>query len=182
MQMQYWAAVIRLECRPFSGEKVFDAHLSKFQTLVDLAKRFTRKLHCSESIGAASCIGFDTNYLPVLSFVALRCRDPRTRREAISTLRAHPRIEGQWDNRVAADVSEYIMILEENSGTVPEPSSCDEIPDISRLHLLSCSFFSYNKFKQRHEMSVPGYDSRVISLIWAIAVITYGIQNSSSVD
>lgn len=154
LQMQYWTAMIRLNCKHFRSELKFDAEMPNFRTLIRLTESLVEKLDSKEADGVGNCLGFDTHYLPIAGFIALRCRDPVIRRRAIEMMRSRRRTEGKWDHNVAADVAEFVMIQEEVAATVPEPSSCHEIPDESRLHILSCSFFSWNRINNKFEMLV----------------------------
>lgn len=158
LQIHYWAAMIRLECKLFRSEMIFDDHLPKFLTLLGLVGGLIRQLNTKEAAGACTCLGINTNYLSVTAFIALRCRDPGLRRAAIDLMRSQPRTEGKWNNEVAADVAEFIMVQEEAAATVPRPSSCRDIPDRARLQMLACSFFSYDKQKRKFEMLVGHSD------------------------
>lgn len=153
MQMQYWAAIIRLECRPFRAETSFDEHNDKFQNLIDIGSDFC-DLYMDETLTetVASCIGFDVHYIAVIGMVTLRCRDPRIRRGAIALIRRWQRTEGKWETVAAAEVSESIMTLEEASASVPEVKSCHEIPNTGRLHLLGCNPFKWSDATQKFEM------------------------------
>lgn len=152
MQMQYWAAIIRLECKPFRHETSFDAHNDKFQKLIDIGSAFCDLYMDATLTETASCIGFVTHYIAVIGMVSLRCRDPRIRREAIALIRRWQRAEGKWETLAAAEVSENIMILEEASAKIPHPKSCHDIPNTGRLHLLGCNPFRWNDMTQKFEM------------------------------
>jgi len=153
MQLQYWAAIIRLECKPFREETSFDEHNDKFQNLIDIGKDFC-DLYMDEMLTETlvNCIGFEVHYISVIGMVALRCRDPRIRREAIALIRRWTRSEGKWDSVAAAEVSESIMTLEEASANVPEVKSCHEIPNTGRLHLLGCNPFKWNDATTKYEL------------------------------
>ncbi|ETI29084.1 hypothetical protein G647_01537 [Cladophialophora carrionii CBS 160.54] len=56
----------------------------------------------------------DVGTIPLLSYVALKCRVPWLRRQAIAILLAAPHREGIWDGVVIAHNAERVMILEEN--------------------------------------------------------------------
>jgi len=95
--------------------------------------------------------------------VALRCRDPCIRREAISLLRTPLPTEEQWSRgKMLADVAEFIMALEEAAAMTPVPLSCLDIPHASRLHLLSFSFFSYDRAAHRYQISHTAWDPDLI--------------------
>jgi hypothetical protein len=152
MQMQYWAAIIRLECKPFRHETSFDAHNDKFQNLIDIGSAFIDLYMDPTLTETASCIGFDTHYISVIGMVSLRCRDPHIRRQAIALIRRWRRKECKMEAMAAAEVSENIMILEEASAKIPHPTSCHDIPNTGRLHLLGCNPFRWNDMTQKFEL------------------------------
>jgi hypothetical protein len=182
MQLQYWAAMIRLECGSSRSESAFDDRQSEFQTLVNLLGQLVRQLSSPEAVGANGCIGFEISYLPIACFVALRCRNPCIRREAISLLRTPLPTEEQWSRgKMLADVAEFIMALEEAAAMTPVPLSCQDIPHTSRLHLLSCSFFSYDRAAHRYQMWVSQAFPFATYTLIAIVPILPGIPISSNV-
>ena len=153
MQMQYWIAIIRLECKPFREETSFDAHSDKFQTILDVGSKFC-DLYMDKTLTdmAKVCIGFEPHYIPVIGATSLRCRDPRIRREAISLIRRWKRTEGKWETLAIADVSEQLMLLEEASARTPNPSAAHDIPNTGRFHLLGCNPFRWNAETQKFEL------------------------------
>lgn len=158
MQMQYWTAMIRLECKPFRNETSFDAHTDKFKKLIDIATAFSSINAIPEAAGVDACIGFTPIYFSVIgNCVALRCRDPIVRREAIKLMRDLKTTDGRWDAgkweaQAAAEVAENIMILEEANAKVPHVTSCHDIPDTARLHLLGASAFQWNAVDEKFDM------------------------------
>ncbi|KIW72288.1 hypothetical protein PV04_00493 [Phialophora macrospora] len=56
----------------------------------------------------------DIGTIPVLSYVALKCRVPWLRRQAIAIMLAAPHREGIWDGVVIAHNAERVTTLEEN--------------------------------------------------------------------
>ncbi|PHH88326.1 hypothetical protein CDD83_7680 [Cordyceps sp. RAO-2017] len=61
----------------------------------------------------------DLGIVPPLFVVATKCREPRTRRQAIQLLRSSARREGMWDSELAANIGQWIMQVEEPGGQVP---------------------------------------------------------------
>jgi hypothetical protein len=59
-------------------------------------------------------------YIPPLYLVAIKCRDPITRREAISILEETNGREGLWDARLHARVARRWMEVEESSVLIYE--------------------------------------------------------------
>ena len=80
----------------------------------------------------------DMTLVAPLWVVAAKCRDPQTRRRAISLLYSVPRIEGIWSSVVAAQVAQRIMELEENGlEQITKPS---DVPGEARIAVLSVTF------------------------------------------
>ncbi|KAM0243139.1 hypothetical protein ACHAP5_006858 [Fusarium lateritium] len=56
----------------------------------------------------------DLGVVAPLFVVATKCRDPNTRRRAIQLLRSSARREGMWDSEMVANISAWVMNLEES--------------------------------------------------------------------
>ncbi|KAF4445570.1 hypothetical protein F53441_10702 [Fusarium austroafricanum] len=56
----------------------------------------------------------DIGIVAPLFVVATKCRDPGTRRRAIQLLRSSARREGMWDSEMVANISAWVMNLEES--------------------------------------------------------------------
>lgn len=153
LEMQYWIAIIRLQCKPFRHETSFDAHHDKFQKIIDVASKFC-DLYLDTTLTQTleNCIGFETHYLAVIGMTALRCRDPRIRRDAIALLRRWDRPEEKGNYEGCAEVSEQIMILEEASANIPHLKSARDIPNTGRLHLIGAHPFRWSEENQKFEL------------------------------
>lgn len=80
----------------------------------------------------------DMSLVAPLYLIASRCRDPETRRRAISLLYSLQRVEGIWSSVVAARVAERFLALEEAGlGYITQPS---DVPEETRIALLSATF------------------------------------------
>ncbi|KIW27734.1 uncharacterized protein PV07_07444 [Cladophialophora immunda] len=145
LQMQFWAAIIRLESKVYRSEMVFDNHLPEFQILLDMTAQLADMLDMEEAAGADTCLGFHIEYVAIAGFIGLRCRDPVIRRGAIGLLRSHPRTEGIWQNTVSADLAEFIMTREEIQSNACVPISCHDLPEHCRIQLLASSFLVYDQ-------------------------------------
>lgn len=95
-------------------ETVWDGFLDDHKDIVRLAQSVlgpppdvpeSAKMRCEFSL--------DMNLVAPLYAVAVRCREPDTRRQAISLLHQVPRVEGIWSSLIAARVAERMMTLEE---------------------------------------------------------------------
>jgi len=73
---------------------------------------------------------YDIESICFLGYVASKCRDPLTRREAIRLLSCKPRREGTWDSLVAAKFCTWIVDVEEEGmvdGFIPEYARARDI-------------------------------------------------------
>lgn len=66
-----------------------------------------REIDMCDSIG-------DIGWIPPLFFTAIKCRDPRLRRQAIKLLKSRSHKEGIWDTNVVTLVATKVLELEEN--------------------------------------------------------------------
>lgn len=86
----------------------FDRFLPSFQLIIDRAEVFI-------SSCAAPSFSINIAIIPVLYFVALRCRDPFIRRKAVALLGNTARREGVWDAQASTRIAREIIAIEEES-------------------------------------------------------------------
>jgi hypothetical protein len=92
----------------------FDAFIPNFQRIVEqsaIALKASRR-----SDGTQPPFTFEISVGLPLWFTSLRCRDPRTRRAALTLLRQAPPVQGFYQCSVGTAVGERIMELEEACG------------------------------------------------------------------
>lgn len=80
----------------------------------------------------------DMTLVAPLYVVASKCRDPETRRRAVSLLYRLQRVEGIWSSVVAARVAERLMALEEAG--LGQITQLSDVPEENRIALLSATF------------------------------------------
>ena len=139
------------------AEYTWDAFLDGFKELVRLAECFIEAPTAAAAAAAAAATTsttksalmtmppktndfcLDMTIVAPLYFAAARCRDPTTRRKAISLLYNCPRLEGVWSSVLAARVAERLMILEEQEaqGQVTQQS---DIPEEARISFVAARF------------------------------------------
>ncbi|KAF2269456.1 hypothetical protein CC78DRAFT_453520 [Lojkania enalia] len=85
----------------------FDQFLPQFHTIVELAEKI-----CTSDSNRFS---IDIEIVPVLYYVAYRCRDPEIRRKAVALLNLGPRREGLWDGLSTSRLAQEIVNIEEES-------------------------------------------------------------------
>jgi hypothetical protein len=93
-------------------ETVYDAHIGRFRALVALAAE-ALPVGTHEGSGSRAKFSFEMGFLPLLSFVALKCRHLRTRVAALRNIRAltAPR-ENLWDAEVMVSIGNRAIELE----------------------------------------------------------------------
>lgn len=124
--LQYY---IYMSTLPSMYETAYDEHFDRFQQMVDCASQIVKT-----SI-VQPIFSFETRLVPFLSFVAMKCRHPQVRRQAVSLLRTGPMIENVVWTRDVVAVAERIIEIEEsesnnehiNPGDPPIP------PETSRI-------------------------------------------------
>jgi len=119
----------------------FDAFIPNFQKIVEqsaIALKASRR-----SDGTQPPFTFEISVGLPLWFTSLRCRDPRTRRTALTLLRQAPPVQGFYQCSIGTAVGERIMDLEESwmnmsaaqhniNATVPRPKGHSHpAPDIT---------------------------------------------------
>jgi len=94
---------------------------------------------------------FDAGVIGFLYSVALWCRNPEVRRQAISLLRQYPRREGLWHSQMEMTVASWVMSKEEEglvAGVVPRTVRLKvEMRQLflcKRKVILTCSKFDVN--------------------------------------
>ena len=110
-----------------TDETVYDRHISSFVRIVAEAVALWKLYALTyEDPPPYNCggptpseIGFtaDLGYIPPLYLVALKCRVPQLRRQAVGLLRRAPHREGVWDGALAAQVAEFVIRAEEGEKT-----------------------------------------------------------------
>ncbi|KEF63105.1 uncharacterized protein A1O9_01081, partial [Exophiala aquamarina CBS 119918] len=104
-----------------TSETCFDEFTSAFTSILAQAVEIYRKaseIHHRSFSNDGRITGFsftiDIGTIPPLSYVALKCRVPWLRRQAIALLLAAPHREGIWDGVVIAHNTQKVITLEEN--------------------------------------------------------------------
>lgn len=152
LQLQYLFARLRLECDPFRQETSFDALSLRFEELIRIAELHLKALGRPDAVGSQQCLGFEIEYIGVMSMVALRCRDPRIRREAVDVIRRGYAITGHPAHLYVPELCGYVIKLEEMKATVPWPQHCSQIPNTSRVHIVSSTLFSWDETNHVFDM------------------------------
>lgn len=112
MIMQYHTLYIWTAYTADVDQMKTDEHLDDFQDILRHGKLIVDSMDLSAARVAAN-FTFEISLIPALYFVGLRCRCPKTRREALALLgRGLPR-EGMWDAEQEALVVKRAIEMEE---------------------------------------------------------------------
>ncbi|OBT80213.1 hypothetical protein VF21_00694 [Pseudogymnoascus sp. 05NY08] len=116
-------AVATLSLSPASlanSEEAWGAYTPQFAAILSLSKSI---LDVEDMLGSSDGglkskgrVGLDTGVLGPLYLVALRCRDPVVRREAVQLLGREGRREGLWDSTLLAGVAERVVGIADGCG------------------------------------------------------------------
>ncbi|KAI4848600.1 hypothetical protein E4T44_03840 [Aureobasidium sp. EXF-8845] len=131
LRLQHIATIIWLARCTELEESGFDAYLPNFASIVKWSRALIVPtpesqepcLHTNlAALSVTNVPRFSLNmgYIPLLYLVAIKCREPITRREAISILEETNGREGLWDARLHARVARRWMEVEESSVLIYE--------------------------------------------------------------
>ncbi|GJC80319.1 aspercryptin biosynthesis cluster-specific transcription regulator atnN [Colletotrichum liriopes] len=127
--LRLWHAVANMVLRSGQsreGECFFDRHSSFFTELMDELEELARSTYRRFSV--------DLGVIPLVYYVAVKCRHPTTRRRAVALLESSPRREAMWDSLAAARVSrEWVRIEEDGLQHVEDAA---DVPAEARLDTL----------------------------------------------
>ncbi|KAL8356423.1 hypothetical protein RB601_001637 [Gaeumannomyces tritici] len=113
-----------------SAEACFDDHLSSFSAIIPLAALILNKPEPFSTMGKAraaqqqpgesadsrAIFTFETYVIPILYYVATKCRHPLIRHSALDLLKQNPhRRENLWQASRMAAIAEHIVKVEEES-------------------------------------------------------------------
>ncbi|KAM0541073.1 hypothetical protein ACHAPJ_013398 [Fusarium lateritium] len=106
--MNLWFSTARIIfASTFSTDEItFDALLGEFTYIITKAEELLSSPETRYSV--------DIGVVPPLYYAALKCRDPKIRRRAVTILQAAPRREAGWDSLGASCVLEEVILIEEN--------------------------------------------------------------------
>lgn len=134
-------------------ETAYDPHLPRFKWIIERYREFHKSLqtqHCT----APPYFTIDPSLFPPLYFTALKCRDWRTRHEALSFLGQYHHMEGPWTGPMLAIVAGHAVRLEEkhfegalqsSAATSDPPARISPstrpnivLPEFARIHCVDC--------------------------------------------
>ncbi|KAI5244495.1 hypothetical protein E4T43_03830 [Aureobasidium subglaciale] len=147
LRIQQTAACIWLSRCTELEEQGFDAYLPDFASIVKWARILATPspdaddcLHtrlASLSMANTSRFSLNMAYIPPLYLVAIKCRDPITRREAISILEETNGREGLWDARLHAKVARRLVEVEEATMLIYEGAKSAYMEDGPLMRMIA---------------------------------------------
>ncbi|KAF2683768.1 hypothetical protein K458DRAFT_42285 [Lentithecium fluviatile CBS 122367] len=115
----YTVTHIMLSRNHSNDQMRFDAFLPEFASILASAEIFLGASSSSTTTASiAPTFTLDILIIPILYFVALRCRDPMLRRKAIALNSRVARREGAWDSRASARLAMEVVAVEERGRCV----------------------------------------------------------------
>ncbi|KAI5205409.1 hypothetical protein E4T39_03128 [Aureobasidium subglaciale] len=147
LRIQQTAACIWLSRCTELEEQGFDVYLPEFASIVKWARTLATPspdaedcLHtrlASLSMAKTSRFSLNMAYIPPLYLVAIKCRDPITRREAISLLDETNGREGLWDARLHAKVARRLVEVEEATVLIYEGAKSAYMEDGPLMRMIA---------------------------------------------
>ena len=119
LSLYHKTTVITLASIPSDSEMVYDVFLLDFRYIVRTSALLIAS-NDSMKTPPNPRFAFEVGIVPPLHVVAIRCRDPVVRREAVELLFASPRQEGMWDGVLSARIGMWMTSCEED-GLSPPP-------------------------------------------------------------
>lgn len=138
LKIQVKLNIVILAGITFTTESAFDAHLSEFRAITELAVSIYEQLAASSR--NSGFYSFDLGILPAIIIVGTQCRNRAVRDQAIHLLRSSPYREGIWDGEAAAAISGWLRMIEEEN----EPSE-DCIPESKRVFFTAADVDLYHR-------------------------------------
>ena len=133
------AYIITATALDSGDESVFDRYTSQFASILASSKDVIQVPRPVTSGRLSPCgaytlhFGFtsDLGLIPVLYYTALKCRDPRMRRDALAMLATETRQEGIWDGTTAALIAAEVIRIEEALCPPEQSDAHDEWVDVA---------------------------------------------------
>ncbi|KAL3420636.1 C6 zinc finger domain protein [Phlyctema vagabunda] len=120
--MHHKVALANLTAVAADSEMAYDGSTTIFHAVVKTAS-FLISSYPTLNLPRNPNFSFNSGVVVPLFMVAMKCRNPALRREAINLLADNPRTEGMWNSTVCARIGEYIMELEEEAHNLHELES-----------------------------------------------------------
>ncbi|MCJ1231268.1 hypothetical protein MMC12_007945 [Toensbergia leucococca] len=155
-----------------ADETCFDKFSIEFVDILSLAASLINAEisdGVTEAKQARPSFSFDMGVVPPLYYIAVKCREPSIRRQALSLLLASPRREGVWDGLMAARITERLIAIEEEG--LESITDCASIPGSARITLVNASMYSdqrraFLEYTQPRYSTDGNLDTREMWVSW----------------
>ena len=118
-------------CLAENEEEAFDQYLAEFKKITSLAKEFLSSFSGANLQGPRlPSLSTDWGIIPPLAVTVMKCRDPNTRRNALSILASWPHREGFWDASLVIKLGQQIIDIEEST---PPQGGFDQSSHVARM-------------------------------------------------
>ena len=122
-----------------TDETVFDLFTPDFQTIISLAASVIHLPPGATNARYRSKFTLDMGIIGPLYYTAIKCREPKLRREATSLIASSPHREGVWDNVVVSKLAERAIAIEERG--LPAVTYAGNISDAVRIRDIGLSVY-----------------------------------------
>ena len=116
----------------------WDNYNSRFLELIVLARENVEQSIQLDRQQKSRRFSLDTNIVATLNNIAIQCRDPFIRREAVALMYKLPPHEGLWDSIYTARVCEKLMSIEEEG--LGEVKCAGDVPEWARIYEVNIGF------------------------------------------
>jgi hypothetical protein len=181
LQIHHKVCTSVLSCSLHAEETAYDAFNSVFARIVSLAGTVNTSITSLETASGRLqqtldvSFSLETGIIQPLYWTAIKCRNGRTRRRAISLLRACPQ-EGVWVGAIQALAAERVIEIEEDGSlngrmTSDGVKSSEDIPEWVRIHSVGMTLDRIGRtiemaYQQRLNGSDGEWDETVKWLFW----------------
>ncbi|KFY74229.1 hypothetical protein V499_05727 [Pseudogymnoascus sp. VKM F-103] len=136
LRMYHTTMTIMVATGLYGQETLHDEHHGLYEHVVALGKiLFDQQRVAGLTEGYIFC--FEPGVIFPLFFVAMKCRHPLIRRQAIALLETANHQEGTWESVGAAKVAEFVMGVEEEN--LPQGAGSEQVLESARVHLVNIS-------------------------------------------
>lgn len=136
LKMYHSTMTIMVATGLYGQETRHDEHDGLYEDIVTLGKKlFDHRMVAGSMDGYIFC--FEPGIIFPLFFVAIKCRHPLIRRQAIALLETADHQEGTWESVGAAKVAEFVMGVEEEN--LPQGAGSEQVLESARVHSVNIS-------------------------------------------
>ena len=155
LYLRHSCSSVALDC--CSGSELsYDSYTPQFQTALSLAQTLLAAMFSK----AKPTFVVWSILVKSLYFIALKCRNPSLRKEAVASLQAMTRRKGLWDAGVACAVARKVIELEEGEGDLRNVPA----PEKRRMRAIKTTFDLHKRRGNLRYLTVKT-DSEAVGLV-----------------